>query len=831
MKKYFFSPPFKVSLLYLIIAGLWIITSDRFVDNLNTQSDIQTYKGWFFVIVTSLLLFIIINKLFNRVLKHNEELLKAQKELHNNKALLDYILNNIPQSIFWKDTNSTYLGCNKVFAENAGLKNPEEIIGKTDYDLPWTEEDADAYIKNDKEVIKHKQIKKNIEEPLQTSDGNKLIVNTTKIPLFDRNKKIIGVLGVFDDITNNKLKEETLIESENRYRMLFESNPQPMWVFDTASFKFLAVNDAAIAKYGFSREEFLSLTIKDIRPDEDINNLTNYVSTRDEKIIDSGVWRHKLKNGQIIFVEIYSHKIDFENKKARLVLANDITHRKIAEEKLIESENRFKNAIINAPFPILIYAEDGEVLNVSKTLTDITGYKAEEISTLEKWTERAYGEFKDVVLNQLKKLNSLEGMKHQGELEITCADGGKRIWDFSVSSLGRFPDGRKIFIRMASDVTERKLAEETLKNSEIRHRSTLENMQEGYQIIGYDWKYIYVNESVCRQANKTKEELIGFTMMEKFPGIEKTDMFAVLKRCMKERIPEIMENEFYFEDENKGWFQLSIQPVPEGIFILSLDITERKKAEEKILNLNAELEQRVKERTQQLEDINKELEAFTYSVSHDLRSPLRAIDGFSKIILEDYESILDEEGKRLFSIIRNNTIHMDNLITDLLSLSRVTRGELKLTMADMFKMVSEIFKETLNKNEIQKYEVKIGKLPDICCDASLMRQVWSNLISNAVKYTSPKETRSIEVSYITNNHHITYYIKDNGVGFNPDYSHKLFGVFQRLHSSSEFEGTGVGLAIVERIINKHGGKVWGEGKINGGAVFYFSLPKKENCNE
>ncbi|KAB2837317.1 MAG: GHKL domain-containing protein, partial [Melioribacteraceae bacterium] len=335
---------------------------------------------------------------------------------------------------------------------------------------------------------------------------------------------------------------------------------------------------------------------------------------------------------------------------------------------------------------------------------------------------------------------------------------------------------------------------------------------------------------VCRKANKTKEELIGFTMMEKFPGIEKTDMFAVLKRCMKERIPEIMENEFYFEDENKGWFQLSIQPVPEGIFILSLDITERKKAEEKILNLNAELEQRVKERTQQLEDINKELEAFTYSVSHDLRSPLRAIDGFSKIILEDYESILDEEGKRLFSIIRNYTIHMDNLITDLLSLSRVTRGELKLTMADMFKMVSEIFKETLNKNEIQKYEVKIGKLPDICCDASLMRQVWSNLISNAVKYTSPKETRSIEVSYITNNHHITYYIKDNGVGFNPDYSHKLFGVFQRLHSSSEFEGTGVGLAIVERIINKHGGKVWGEGKINVGAVFYFSLPKKENCN-
>ncbi|MBU2492401.1 MAG: PAS domain S-box protein [Bacteroidetes bacterium] len=703
MKKIIDSLPLRVSLLYALVAGIWIVVSDNLISNLGVSPLLQTYKGWFFVFVTALLLYFILKKLISRLIIQNNELKVIEKELQEKSSMLNYILDNVPQSIFWKDINSTYLGCNEVFSKFAGLNSPDEIIGKTDFDLPWPKGEADNYVKDDKEVIGNNTIKRNIEEPLQTAEGKRLIINTTKIPLHDSNDNVIGVLGVFDDITDRKHKEEALIESEIRYRMLFESNPHPMWVYDTETFNILAVNDAAIDKYGYTKEEFLKLTIKDIRPEDDINQLIDFVAVRDEKKIDSGIWKHILKNGKTIHVEIYSHKIDFENKKARLVLAND--------------------------------------------------------------------------------------------------------------------------------VTERIAAEEALKNSELRHRSTLENMDEGYQIIGFDWRYIYVNDSVCRQAKKSRKELIGYTMPEAFPGIEKTKMFSMLKNCMKQRTSAIIENEFKYYDGSSGWFQLSIQPVPEGIFILSLDITERKEAENQILKLNAELERRVKERTKQLEDINKELEAFTYSVSHDLRSPLRAIDGFSKILLEDYSQLFDEEGKRLLSVIRNNTSQMDLLITDLLSLSRVAKTHFKMSVVNMKEMAISVFEEILSHKQKDRFKINITELPEICGDDSLLRQVWYNLISNAVKYSSPKENSEIEVSYITQKDYITYYIKDNGVGFNPDYTHKLFGVFQRLHSASEFEGTGVGLAIVERIINRHKGKVWGEGKLNGGAVFYFSLPIEENCNE
>ncbi|MHB1397868.1 MAG: sensor histidine kinase [Trichloromonadaceae bacterium] len=373
--------------------------------------------------------------------------------------------------------------------------------------------------------------------------------------------------------------QATLQESEARYRHLFEANPHPMWIYDLETLAFLAINDAAVAHYGYSRDQFLAMTIKDIRPSADVQRLLENVAQVSQGLDEAGVWRHRRRDGSIIEVEITSHTLEQGGHPAELVLAHDITARRQAE-------------------------------------------------------------------------------------------------------------------------------------------------------------------AAMRQ-------------------------------------------------------------------------------------LNATLEQRVEQRTAQLEAVNRELEAFCYSVSHDLRAPLRAIDGFSGILLESYSPQFDAEGQRICRIIVENSRKMAQLIDHLLALSRFGRVSLEPTSVDMRTLAQEVFTDLTAAQDASAIQFRLGELPPAQGDPTLLRQVWSNLLGNALKFSAIREHPCIEVEGRQEQGEVRYTVRDNGAGFDMRYINKLFGVFQRLHSVREFPGSGVGLAIVERIVQRHGGKVWAEGTPGVGAVFYFTLKQSE----
>jgi PAS domain S-box-containing protein len=370
------------------------------------------------------------------------------------------------------------------------------------------------------------------------------------------------------------------------------------------------------------------------------------------------------------------------------------------------------------------------------------------------------------------------------------------------------------------DITERKQAEEALRKSEEKYRTLFDSIDVGVCTIEVlfdgndkpvDYRFLEVNPSFEKQTGIQNAR--GRRMREIAP-LHEEHWFEIYGKIALTGEPARFENQ---AAQLHRWYDVYAfrvrEPQERQVAIHFKDITERKLAEEAIKQFNARLEL-----------ANKELEAFSYSVSHDLRAPLRHVDGFVALLKAHAGPQLDATGHRYMDTIMSSSKRMGTLIDDLLVFSRMGKSEMRMETVDLNSLVRTAIHDLRTEMPGREVVWKVNTLPDVAGDAAMLRQVWANLIGNAVKYTRTRARAEIEIGCAPHGEEYVFSVRDNGVGFDQQYAGKLFGVFQRLHRSDEFEGTGIGLANVRRIIARHGGRTWAEGRLDGGAVFYFSLP-------
>jgi PAS domain S-box-containing protein len=466
---------------------------------------------------------------------------------------------------------------------------------------------------------------------------------------------------------------------------------------------------------------------------------------------------------------------------------------------------------------------------VSEQINRITGYPASRfVEEKHFWSSRIHPDDCERVIKGLKIIYSAGSVSN--EYRWQCADGSYR-WFINLAVLIKDEKGNpKEIIGTWRDITERKEAERALQESKEELQTIYNGMVDGVLIAVIETRrFIHANSAICNMLGYSEAELLSMSIDDIHPKDRLSYVFDKFKAqaegriTLAEGLPCLRKDgsTFYADVDTKP-ISYRGHPCLVGFFH---DITERRQAEDEIRRLNEELEQRVIERTAQLETANKELESFSYSVSHDLRAPLRSIDGFSRIIFEEYGDKVDDEGKRILNVVRDSTKKMGVLIDDLLALSRIGRKDIEFTKIDMNKLAKTVCDEVITNIPEKHIQFSIDPLPSAYGDPIMIHQVFLNLLSNAIKFTEPRETAIIKVGVLDVDNENIYYVKDNGVGFDMQYAGKIFGPFQRLHNDEEFKGTGIGLAIVHRIINRHGGRIWAEAKVDEGATFYFTLPK------
>ena len=659
----------------------------------------------------------------------------------------------------------------------------------------------------------------------QARDGTFYWVDTTIVPFLNDEGKPRQYVAIRTDITERKRAEETLRLLGSAAEQSKESILITDAELDWPGPKIIFVNHAFTQMTGYAREEALGKTPRILQgPHTDKAVLRRLRQNLEQGDVFAGEAINYRKDGTEFELEwqIAPLRNDLGKITHFVATQHDITERKRAEAALREREELFALFIEHSPAALAMF--DREMRYVAASRRWMTDFGIADKVILGRSHYEVFPEM-PARWREIHRRCLAGAVEKCEEEQFVRADGTVnwirwevRPWRESNGQIG----GILVF---SEDVSSRK------HDEEVRARLAAIVVHSDDAIIGKGLDSVITswNAGAEKVFGFSSDEMIGRPITRIIPPDRQREEDLIMGQIKRGQVVDHFETLRQAKDGRLINVSVTVSPIKDaqgkitGASKIVRDITASKRAEEKVHQLNAELEQRVIERTAQLESANKELEAFSYSVSHDLRAPLRAVDGFSQAVLEDYGPKLPEEGRRYLQTIREGAQKMGALIDDLLTFSRLSRQPLSTQTVNTGRLVQGVLEEMQAHHPEPAAEVRLGELPSCRGDPALLKQVWVNLLSNAFKYSRNRHPAVIEIGCRATETENIFYVRDNGTGFDMRYAHKLFGVFQRLHRAEEFEGTGVGLAIVQRVVHRHGGRVWAEAEVDHGATFYFTL--------
>ncbi len=807
--------------------------------------------------------------LAGKIIIRTEELNSINRQIEQSRNMLQLIIESIPVRVFWKDRNFRFLGCNTHFARDAGFHSPEELLGKDDFAMCWKEQ-ADLYRADDRQVIESLSPKMNIIEPQSRSTGGTVWLNTSKVPLQMPGGEVIGILGIYEDITERKKAEEMLKESEEKYMDLYENAPDMYLSVNATTAMIEKCNNTFAGTIGYSKEEIIGRPVFDIYHPECMDKVKEvFTSFLQTGVVHNQELQLRKKDGSRLDVSLNATSV--RDEEGHILYSRSIL-RDISDRKNSEAFNASRIHLIQfaASHSLDDFLE--ETINEAEKLTQskigfyVFVEESQATLTLQNWSTRTKAEFckaegkgihyniseagvwadsiiqnKPVIHNNYSSLPHRRGLPEGHaelirELVVPVRRGDKIMAVIAVGTKPNDYDETDIetvsaIADLTWEIAERKRTEDRILRSDQRLRLHSEQSPLGFLEWDENFRAAEWNAACEKIFGYTRKEAIGRHAKELILPAEVHELVdGIYHELMNRTGGQHNINENITKDGRIitcEWFNTTLidnNGKAIGVASVCRDITEEKRMEAELASYREHLEEQVRERTVQLETANRELEAFAYSVSHDLRAPLRHIDGFIELLRQGAGTGLDEKHTHYLENISGAAQKMGTLIDDLLSFSRIGRVEIRLKDVDLKIISDEVIRELEPDTAERDIQWNIDGLPVVSGDPSLLRVVIMNLFSNAVKFTRSQDRAVIEAGCTSREEETVVFVRDNGVGFDQAYADKIFDVFQRLHRVDEFEGTGVGLAIVQRIIHRHGGRVWARGEQGRGATFYFSLP-------